>query len=158
MLDSFSVHPHLETPPQSASSALVPVSLVNHTLLTLSTLASILSSSSDASLEEPSASITSKDTIVFTRGEVSTHFARNIVQYSRTAVAVAVVWGTVVVVFEVDVVEVACYIHVTNTAAPGLTNKDWKTELDGLVQKQFIPSSTLAATIILSSDWSQHQR
>ena len=113
VLDGLLVHPHLETSPEPASSALVTMGLVNDTLLTLSTLAPILSSSPDGAFEEASTSITGKDAIMFARTEVSTHFARHVIQDTAAAArTVHKLRWTVVVEFQTNAaIKVACYLH-----------------------------------------------
>ena len=79
MLNCLPIHPHLDAPSQSTPPALITMGLVYYTPSVISTLTRIVPATSYGSLEEPSTSITSKYTIVLSRGEVTAHTTWNII-------------------------------------------------------------------------------
>ena len=80
MLYCLSVHPNIQTSPESAAPALVPMSLVYQAASSTLGFTSVFSTSSDRTFEESGTAVTGEDTIVFTRGVVTTHTAGNVVQ------------------------------------------------------------------------------
>ena len=87
MLNGVLVHSNLKASLKSASSALITMGFISHTRLQGSTLASVLSSSSDGPLEKSSTSVTSKNSVMLSRGKVSAHFTRNVVKDPTARIA-----------------------------------------------------------------------
>jgi hypothetical protein len=80
MLNSLAVHAHLNAPPKATASALVPPRLVHLASSVLSGLAGILPPSANGALEEASAAVASKDTVVLARGEITAHLAGRVIK------------------------------------------------------------------------------